>query len=135
MSYRIDEIEGIGALMAGKLGEAGVRTTEDLLSRCGSAAGRKAISKQSGISETSLLAWVNMADLMRITGVAGEFSELLEAAGVDTVKELQHRNVDNLVTKMAAVNEEKKLVRRLPNASEVTKWIEQAKTLAPMVSH
>lgn len=135
MSYRIDEIEGIGALMAGKLGEAGVRTTEDLLSRCGSDAGRKAISKQCGISETSLLAWVNMADLMRITGVAGEFSELLEAAGVDTVKELQHRNVDNLVTKMAAVNEEKKLVRRLPNASEVTKWIEQAKTLAPMVSH
>jgi predicted flap endonuclease-1-like 5' DNA nuclease len=135
MSYRVVEIEGIGDVLAGKLAAVDIRTTTDLLEKCGSAKSRKAVSSASGIDEGKLLAFVNMADLMRISGIGSEFSELLEAAGVDTVKELQHRRVDNLVSKMAEVNERKKLTRRVPNATEVAKWIEQAKTLAPMVSH
>lgn len=135
MSYRVEEIEGIGAIMGKKLGEAGIVTTADLLACCGSAKGRKSVATATGIDEKKLLAWVNMADLMRISGVAGEFSELLEAAGVDTVRELQHRNVENLVARMAAVNEERKLTRRVPHAAEVEKWVEQAKTLPPMVTH
>lgn len=135
MSYPVAEIEGVGEAVAGKLASAGVKTTADLLEHCGSAAGRKATAGKTGIDEKKLLAFVNMADLMRITGVAGEFSELLEAAGVDTVKELQHRNAENLAGKLAEVNEKKKLTRRTPSASEVAKWIEQAKSLPPMVSH
>lgn len=135
MSYPVADIEGIGGAVAAKLGDAGVKTTADLLEHCGSAAGRKAVAGKTGIDEKKLLSFVNMADLMRIIGVAGEFSELLEAAGVDTVKELQHRNAENLVGKMAEVNEKKKLTRRTPAASEVARWIDQAKSLPPMISH
>ena len=135
MKYPVHEIEGIGAVLAEKLAVAGIKTTEDLLEHCGAAKGRKKVAADTGVAEAKLLAWTNMADLMRISGIGKEFSELLEAAGVDTVKELQHRNLDNLVAKMAEVNEQKNLTRRVPNAGEVAKWIEQAKSLAPMVTH
>ena len=76
-----------------------------------------------------------MADLFRINGVASQYAELLENAGVDTVKELKHRNAENLAAKMAEINEEKKLVRRSPSAIVVQGWVSQAKKLAAKVSH
>jgi predicted flap endonuclease-1-like 5' DNA nuclease len=76
-----------------------------------------------------------MADLMRISGVGEEFSELLEAAGVDTVKELRNRKADNLAARMAEVNQAKKLTRQVPSASQIAKWIEQAKSLEPTITH
>jgi predicted flap endonuclease-1-like 5' DNA nuclease len=76
-----------------------------------------------------------MADLMRVSGIGEEYSELLEAAGVDTVKELQHRNAESLAAKMAEVNAVRKLTRTVPAASQVSKWVDQAKTLSPMISH
>ena len=135
MSYKIDEIEGIGPTYAKTLEGAGITTTEALLERCGAAKGRAVVSEATGLSTKQLLKWANMADLMRISGVGEEYSELLEAAGVDTVKELKHRKAENLAAKMEEVNEAKKLVRRTPNAGQVEKWVEQAKTLEPMISH
>lgn len=135
MSYPVDEIEGIGASYAEKLALVGIKRTDDLLARCGSARGRAEVADQSGVSEKLLLKWANLADLMRISGVGKEFSELLEAAGVDTVRELQHRNAENLTQKMQDVNETKALTRRVPALAEVEKWIEQAKQLQPMISH
>ena len=76
-----------------------------------------------------------MADLFRIKGVGEEYAELLEASGVDTVKELRNRNAANLHAKMKEVNEEKKLVRQTPGLSSVESWVEHAKTLDPMVTH
>lgn len=135
MSYPIEKIEGIGATYAKKLQKAGVRSTKALLSRGGKPAGRKELASASGIDETYILKWTNMADLMRIRGVGEEYSELLEAAGVDTVKELKHRNPDNLAVRMAEVNAEKKLVRQLPALSKVKSWVEQAKSLEPAISY
>lgn len=135
MSYKIEEIEGIGPAYAEKLGSAGIGSTDDLLQQCGSAKGRDAVSGQTGISTKQLLKWANMADLMRISGVGEEYSELLEAAGVDTVKELRNRNASNLTAKMEEVNEVKNLTRRVPAESQVEKWIEQAKSLDPMITH
>jgi len=37
--------------------------------------------------------------------------------------------------KMKEVNEAKKLVRQAPSESQVAKWVEQAKTMEPMISH
>jgi predicted flap endonuclease-1-like 5' DNA nuclease len=97
--------------------------------------GRKATAEKTGVSESQLLKWANMADLMRISGVGSEFSELLEAAGVDTVKELRNRNAENLAAKMAEVNATKKLTRSVPSGKVVTGWVEQAKTLEPLITH
>ena len=135
MTYEIEEIEGIGQAYAAKLSAAGIGSTDDLLDRCGSAKGRAEISETTGLSAKQLLKWANMADLMRISGVGEEYSELLEAAGVDTVKELKHRNADNLAQKMQEVNGSKKLTRQAPSASQVKKWIEQAGSLEPKISH
>jgi predicted flap endonuclease-1-like 5' DNA nuclease len=135
MSYKIEEIEGVGPAFAEKLAAADIKTTDDLLKLCCDAGGRKSTAEKTAVSEKQLLKWANMADLMRISGVGSEYSELLEAAGVDTVKELRNRNAENLAAKMAEVNEEKKLTRTVPSEKVVIGWVEQAKTLDPLITH
>lgn len=130
-------IEGIGAKQAEKLRGAGVRTVEKLLAEGATKKGRKALSEATKVSEKVVLEWVNRADLMRVSGVSKQYSDLLEAAGVDTVKELRRRNVANLVAKMDEVNSAKrnKLVKRVPSEKVVAKWVESAKELEAVVTH
>ena len=135
MSYPIEEIEGIGPTYGEKLAAVEITNTDHFLKFCCDKKGRSAISEKTDISETHLLKWANMADLMRINGVARQYSELLEAAGVDTVKELRHRRADNLAAKMAEVNEEKKLCKVPPTEAEVAKWVEEAKGMEPLITH
>ncbi|HNQ36715.1 MAG TPA: DUF4332 domain-containing protein [Prolixibacteraceae bacterium] len=135
MAKKIKEIEGIGPVFAEKLGNAGVLTVESLLEKGASRSGRKAISEASGIDEGKVLNWVNKADLFRIKGIGPQFSELLEAAGVDTVKELRNRNAENLYQKLVEVQAEKKITRAVPALKQVTNFIEQAKTLPPVVTY
>jgi predicted flap endonuclease-1-like 5' DNA nuclease len=131
----IIEIEGVGEAAAAKLVAAGVSTVEALLEKAGPRAGREALATASGIDASKLLEWVNRADLMRIKGVGSEFSDLLEAAGVDSVPELGRRRADNLHAKIVEVNDAKKLTRRTPNLDEVTRWVDEAKTMAAAVTH
>lgn len=131
----VAEIEGVGDVYAEKLGAAGIPTVEGLLDSGASSHGRKALSEQTGISEQLILKCVNHSDLFRINGVAGEYAELLEASGVDSVPELAQRNPSNLQAKMAEVNEAKKLVRRVPSEGEVQKWVTEAKELPRRVNY
>lgn len=135
MSKSIETIEGIGSKLGASLRKAGIHTVDQLLAAGGSKRGRAELARRTGISESRILSCVNMADLFRIHGVASQYAELLVAAGVDTVKELKHRNAENLATKMVEVNQAKNLVRRAPTTSVVSKWIGQSKSLRPMVSH
>ncbi len=132
---KVTDIEGIGPAYQASLAKAGVQTVEALLEKGATRKGRADLAKASGISETLILKWVNHADLFRIHGVAGQYAELLEAAGVDTVAELARRKADNLHAAMVKVNGEKKLVRALPEASQVTKWIQEAKALPRAVEY
>lgn len=135
MAYKIDQIEGIGEAYAAKLQAAGIKTTDDLLEKCASKKGRTEVAEQTGISEKLILKWTNHSDLFRIKGIAGQFAELLEAAGVDTVKEFRHRVAANLQPKLLEVNEEKHLCGRVPAVGELEKMIEEAKTLEPKVTY
>lgn len=128
-------IEGIGPVFAEKLTAAGVKTVEALLDHAKDPKGRKALAAASGIDESKILNWANKADLMRIKGVGEEYSDLLEAAGVDTVKELKHRKPENLLAKMEEVNAAKNLVRALPTLKAVTDWVEQAKVLPAVMTY
>lgn len=132
---KITEIEGIGPEIAKKLSSAGITTTEGLIGKCGSAKGRKEIAAKTGLGEKDLLEWTNHADLFRIKGVGSEYSDLLEAVGVDSCAELAKRKAPNLTKKMEEVNAEKKLVRRTPPESVVEDWINQAKKLPKVVTH
>ena len=132
---RIIDIEGIGQVYTEKLQEYGVRTTERLLKVAASKKGREDLALRTGLSETLILEWVNLADLMRIRGIGSEYSDLLEEAGVDTVKELRNRRPDNLYSKLAEINDQKHLVRRVPSQKEVNSWVDQAKTLPPVITY
>ena len=135
MAYKIEEIEGVGPVYGAKLRAAGVITVDDLLEKCANKAGRVAMAKETGIDEKNILTWTNHADLFRIDGIGPQFSELLEEAGVDTVKELRNRNAENLYAKIQEVNETKKLVGRLPSLSQIEEMIASAGKLEPRISY
>lgn len=135
MTYKVIDIEGVGEYYAQKLTEAGVNTVDQLLERCVTPKGRKELAETTGISPKLILKWANHADLFRINGIGSQFAELLEAAGVDTVKELRHRNAENLAAKMEEVNNEKHLTRRVPSVTELQKMIEEAATLPPTITY
>lgn len=129
MSYRIEEIEGIGKVYGAKLRAAGVKDTEALLSQCGTPKDRAALAAATGISAARVLKFANRADLMRVKGVGEEYADLLEAAGVDTVPELAQRKAGNLHAALEAVNAKKKLVRQTPSAKAIGEWIAAAKAM------
>jgi|WetSurMetagenome_2_1015567.scaffolds.fasta_scaffold51715_3 predicted flap endonuclease-1-like 5' DNA nuclease len=132
---KIIDIEGIGPVYASKLNANNIYTTSDLLEAGATPLGRKELAEKTGVSGSLILRWVNMADLFRIKGVGEEYSDLLEAAGVDTVVELSKRVPENLHAKMVEVNAEKNLVRRQPSLSEVTRWVGEAKTLQRKIEY
>jgi predicted flap endonuclease-1-like 5' DNA nuclease len=132
---KLTEIEGIGETYSAKLKAAEIDTIEALLEVGATPKGRQELEEKTGIAHKLILEWVNLADLMRIKGVGEEYSDLLEEAGVDTVKELRHRNPENLHAAMVEVNAQKKLVRQVPSQKQVADWVEQAKTLPPKVTY
>ena len=135
MAKSIESIEGIGQKLGKALRAAGIRSVGGLLKAGADKKSRAALAETTGISEKRILKCVNMADLFRINGVASQYAELLECAGVDTVKELKHRNAENLAAKMAEVNDAKSLVRRPPSAAVVSDWVAQAKKLPGVVTY
>lgn len=132
---KLEKVEGIGPKYAGDLRAAGVRSTGDLLKKGATPAGRKELSKNSGITGKLILEWVNHVDLFRIKGVGEEYADLLEEAGVDTVVELAQRNAANLYEAMKSTNIKKKLVRQLPSEKSVKDWIAQAKKLPRAIEY
>ena len=135
MPYKVIDIEGIGPTYAEKLGKMGIHTTSDLLAKGATKKGRSEIAEKTSIPESLILTWVNHADLFRIKGVASQFAELLEAAGVDTVKEFATRNAENLHAKLIETNEKYGLSGRVPSLDSLTDMISDAKTLVPKITH
>lgn len=136
LSKCLREIDGIAPNYATqKLKNVGILTVQNLLDKGCTRDGRKEMAQKTGISETLILEWVNIADLFRIEGVGEEHSDLLKEAGVGTVAELSKRIPEELHAKLKEVNEKKRLVRQLPSLDVVGKWIEQAKNLPRMVEY
>ncbi len=128
-------VEGIGQVYAQKLKEAGIGSTQALLAAGATPEGRKDIAAKTGIGDSLILRWVNHVDLFRIKGVGEEYSDLLEAAGVDTVVELAQRVAANLHAKLVEVNQAEKRVRHLPTQAQVKDWIKQAKKLPRKINY
>lgn len=135
MARNIESIEGIGPKLGHSFRVAGIKNVDQLLDAGADKSSRRALAEKTGVSETRILEFVNMADLFRINGVASQYAELLEGAGVDTVKELKHRNAENLTAAMLDINNKKGLVRRAPSVKIVSGWITQAKSLPAKVSY
>lgn len=132
---KIIDLEGVGPVYAEKLIGAGVKTVEALLKAGATPKGREALAEKAGVTKDQVLEWTNYADLYRIKGVGEEYSQLLEAAGVDTVPELAQRKAENLHAKMVEINTAKKLVRQLPSLQMVESWVAQAKALPRAIEY
>lgn len=132
---KIEEVEGIGPVTGEKLRAAGIKDSDGLLEQAKTPAQRKKLAETTGLPVEKVLKFANMVDLFRVKGIGAEYAELLEAAGVDTVPELARRAPASLATKLAEVNEAKKLTRRVPTESEVTNWVEQAKALPRAIEY
>jgi len=135
MTYPITDIDGIDGAAAAILKKVGIRSTGRLLEAARTVRGRKALADATGFGEKQLLCWANVADRMRVKGIRKEYAELLQAAGVDTVKELKYRNPINLAKAMADANKTRKLVRMLPSEKVVGRWIENAKKLPLKITY
>ena len=135
ISHPISDIAGIEPDMVALLKSKGIRTTAKLLEAAKNPKGRRALAEKTGIDEKRLLGWANMADRMRIKGVGQEYASLLQAAGVDTVKELKYRNPEKLAQAIAEANRKRKLVGVLPSGRAVVRWIEHAKRLPLKITY
>jgi len=135
MSYPITDIDGVDSEVAAILKSVGIRSTHRLLEAARTVKGRKILAARTGLEERQFLCWANVADRMRIKGISKEYAELLQAAGVDTVKELKYRNPQNLARAMADVNKRRKVVRQLPSEKVVKRWIENAKLLPLKITY
>lgn len=131
----IEGIEGIGHFYGEKLRAVGIRTVHDLLHVGATPQGRDELASKTDIPTVHILRWVNHADLFRIKGIGAQYSELLEAAGVDSVVELAQRNPENLLAALLQVNAAKHLVRSVPSLNEVKDWVAQAQTFERVVHH
>ncbi len=132
---KLTTIEGIGDVYAAKLKDAGIQTTEALLEAGKTPQARKKLAAAADVSDVLLLKWINRADLFRIKGIGEEYADLLEATGVDTVPELAQRNPANLHEALTAINQQKKLVRQMPALTQVSAWIEEARTLPRVLTY
>jgi predicted flap endonuclease-1-like 5' DNA nuclease len=135
MTYAIADIGAIEPEAVATLKKAGIRTTAKLLETAKDAKGRRKLSEKTGLPEKNILCWANLSDRMRIKGVGEDYARLLQAAGVDTVKELKYRNPGRLAKAMAETNVKRKLVRVLPSDRAVVRWIEHAKKLPMKISY
>ena len=131
MPYPVERIEGIGPNYGAKLREAGICTTADLLRAGGSREKRRELARRTGIEEGRLAKWVAMADFMRIKGVGSQYAELLEAVGLQSVRQLRAVRAEELERRMVRVNGNGRLTRALPARKTIARWIEQARRLPP----
>lgn len=135
MPYPLSQIDRIDEEEVERLKSLGIRTTDRLLEEAKSPQGRKLLAAKIGIDKSRILNWANAADRMRIKGMGKGYSCLLQAVGVDTVRELRYRNPENLAQAMAEANKKRKLVRFLPSVKLITRWVKQAQELAPKITY
>ena len=135
MSTSIADLRDMNDALLAACKAEGIKTVDELTDALAEPAARKAWAEKTGQSTAAILTLANRADLSRINGVGGAYSDLLEASGVDTVKELAHRRADNLHQKITEVNAEKSLTQRPPTQAQVEDWIAQAKTLGGKINY
>ncbi len=131
----IEVIEDIGSRHRARLKAADLWSCRALLEAGATKRGRRIVAETVGVSESRVLEWVHKADLMRINGISTRYAQLLEAAGVDSIRKLRKRRPAQLHQSLVAedAKRRKRLVSRLPSKKEVGAWVRQAKKLPQVV--
>jgi predicted flap endonuclease-1-like 5' DNA nuclease len=135
MSLTLGELKGINDVLINLLKAQGLVDSETLLDATRTPRGRKDLAETIGVEGGVILELANRADLARVKGIGRVYSDLMEEAGVDTIKELAVRNPENLHTRLVEINSIRQLTQRPPSAEQVAGFVEQAKNLPPMLEY
>lgn len=135
MVVLINKLRGLPAASEAKLLERGIRTSDQFLEAARTHDRRQELAEYAGVETRAILELANRADLARVKGIGGVFSDLLEHAGVDTVKELATRHPANLYAKLIETNTRERLAGRAPTRNAVENWVAQAKELPPVLEY
>ncbi len=127
MPLNVDKLKGMTPDLQSKFKAVGVMTADDLFNKAVTPAGREELAACGGVAPELILELANRADLARINGIAGVYSDMLEEAGVDTCKELGQRNPESLHVKLLEINAAKNLVKRPPALTTVKNWVVAAR--------
>ncbi|MBO0929573.1 DUF4332 domain-containing protein [Fibrella aquatilis] len=135
MSLTLGELKGISDALINLLKAQGLVDSDTLLEATRTPKGRKDLAETIGVDSSMLLELANRADLARIKGIGRVYSDLMEEAGVDTVKELSKRVPANLHAKLVEINSVRQLTQRPPSADQVAGFVDQAKSLPAMLEY
>ena len=135
MSLTLGELRGITDTVLNALRGQGLGDSDAFLEAAKTPQGRKSLATAAGVEPSVILELANRADLARIKGIGRVYSDLMEEAGVDTVKELARRSPANLHAKLIEINSTRQFTQRPPSVEQVTDFVEQAKSLPGMLEY
>jgi predicted flap endonuclease-1-like 5' DNA nuclease len=135
MSVAIDKIRGITKPLVDGLRSVGIRTSGQLLQNAATPLQRKTLANKLGVEPSVILNLANRADLARVNGIGGVYSDLLEHSGVDTIRELAQRRADNLYRRMQEINDARQLAKMLPSEDTVYSWVAQARNMHKLLEY
>ena len=135
MTTPLKDLRGASTSLVETLATEGITDNEAFVQAAAAPDDRKSLAVRCACNVSTILELANRADLARVKGVSGVYSDLLENAGVDTVKELATRNPTNLQQKLVETNDAMQLTQRPPSATQVEDWIGQAKDLPKILSY
>lgn len=134
MEIKIKKLKGMTAEIAAKLAKLSIETSTDLFNAAITPEQRKNLAERVGVEEKAMLEFVNRADLARLKGIAGVYGDLLEEAGVDTVKELKGRVPENLHSKLAEIAAAHGVLKP-PTLKNVQTWVAAARRRRKFVKY
>ena len=116
-----------------RLQKAGLRTTDEILRQGANADARKDLARRAHLKPSTIDKLARRADLLRLADVGPEHVLLLEAVGVRSIPDLATRDPAALTAAAAATNRTQKIVDLLPGQPQFRAWINQAKSLPPIL--
>ncbi len=129
MTMMLNKLYGMDDASEARLKAYGIKYTDDLLAACADNNGVEKLAVATGVAPDQLVTIVHRADLERIRGIGDAYIVLLEEVGVHSAEELALVKPEDLRERLNKVNEEKKLVGRIPALAMVNGWVRRAQYL------
>jgi hypothetical protein len=117
-----------------KLEAEGIHSTPQLLEHTQTKGERTELAHKVGMSNRAFKEFLYRADLMQLNGLGEDVATLLEEAGVNGCKDLQHRNPEHLHAKLMEVQKSSNIVPDTPSLEQIVEWIALAKQLSQAAS-
>ncbi|AFZ43568.1 hypothetical protein PCC7418_1370 [Halothece sp. PCC 7418] len=129
-SWPINKLPRLDETTRSRLESLGIQTTEDLLKKGQTAAGKSAIAHHLQQKPQQINKWLIMADLARVESVGCDYCGLLLHGGIASIEQLSQMHPQKLHRQILKL--QVSLFKRkdyCPPVETVQKWIQEAKQL------